>query len=128
SIGDDNSPILEYELAEITSNSLPDEFELGRTYTIDVAYVLPTQCHKFVAIDASREGNTGAKRREIYIAAVASYVQNSVCTQELGNSGTSTFTILIDESEDYKFYFWKGTGPADEPIYDEVTVPVVETI
>ncbi|MBT8318964.1 MAG: hypothetical protein KJP01_02420, partial [Gramella sp.] len=57
SIGDDNGPILEYELAEITGNSLPDEFELGRTYTIDVAYVLPTQCHNFVAIDASREGN-----------------------------------------------------------------------
>ena len=127
SISDDNGPILAYELAEITGNNLPDEFELGRTYTIEVAYVLPTQCHNFVAIDATREGNTGAQRREIYIAAVASYVEDSVCTQELGNSGTSTFTIFIDESEDYKFYFWIGNGPEDEPLYDEVTVPVTDT-
>ncbi|MUP43308.1 membrane lipoprotein lipid attachment site-containing protein [Christiangramia aestuarii] len=127
SINDDETPNIEYELAEITANDLPDEFEMGKTYTVTVTYLLPSQCNTFAGIDARRAGNTGPERRQIFIAAVSRFVNSTECdAQTSGNSGTSTFTITVDENEDYTFYFWTGTNAADEPLYDEVTVPVVD--
>lgn len=126
---DDDSPNIEFELAEITANDLPDQFELGKSYTITVTYVLPSQCNTFAGVDARREGSTGAARRQIYIAAFTQFQRGQDCNADIsGNSGTSTFTITIDESEDFTFYFWIGTDASDEPIYDEVTVPVVESV
>lgn len=126
-INDDNGPSIDFEAAEITENTLPDEFERGKNYTITVTYMLPSQCHSFAGIDARRASNTGDGRREIYVAAVSSFSINSNCDDSVeGSTGTSTFSIQIDESEDYKFYFWTGIDAADDPVYDEVTVPVVE--
>lgn len=127
SISDDNGPRINYEAAEITDNTLPEEFELGKNYTITITYKLPSQCHTFATIDARRAGNTGSSRREIYVAAISSFEANSNCDDSTdGSTGTSTFSIIIDENEDYKFYFWTGIDAADEPIFEEVTVPVVD--
>lgn len=128
SMNDDNAPITEFELAEITANDLPNEFEFGKSYTVTVTYILPSQCSTFAGIDARREGSDGDLRRQIYIAAVSSFINNSNCdASTTGNSGTSTFSITIDETEAFKFYFWTGTDAADKPIYEEVTVPVTQT-
>ena len=127
STNDDDGPTISYELAEITGNDLPDEFERGETYTVTLAYVLPSECSTFAGIDARREGNTNEKRRNIYVAAVSSFVDNGECNAETnGASGTSTFSFLIDDTEDFTFYFFTGFDDTDQAIYDEVTVPVVE--
>ncbi|WP_051199646.1 hypothetical protein [Christiangramia echinicola] len=127
SINDDNGPAAEYELATITGNDLPDSFELGKSYTITLDYDLPSQCHSFAALDARRGGSTGDEKRQIYAAVVSILSTNAQCNEDVaGNSGTTTFNILIDEPEDYKFYFWTGTDADDQPIYTEVTVPVTE--
>lgn len=127
SINDDDAPNIEYEPAEITGNDLPDQFELGKTYTVTVTYVLPSECNSFAGIQAQREGNAGADRRQIYIAAFSQVHSNSNCDDTMvGESGTGTFNITIDENEDFTFYFWTGTDASDQPIYDQVTVPVTE--
>ena len=127
SINDDDSPIIEYEIAAITGNDLPDTFEFGKSYTITLEYALPSQCHSFAALDAKRASNTGEERRQIYVAAVSAFISNAQCNEDVvGNTGSTTFNILIDETEDYKFYFWTGLDAAEEPVYTEVTVPVTE--
>ncbi len=126
SIGEDDIPEIKYELAEITANDLPDEFEYGKSYTVTVTYILPTPCSSFAGIDGRRGGTTGEERREIYLTAISSYQTNDNCNTTTGDTGTSTFSIFIDEMEPFKFYFWTDTDADNQPIYNEVTVPVVE--
>ncbi len=123
---DDDSQNVSYELAEIVANDLPDQFELGRVYEVTVTYILPSQCHDFVGLDARREGTSGDARRNIYVSAISLTEINNDCNSTIGgNQGTSKFSITIDEEEDYTFYFLVGENDG-EGEYDTVTVPVVE--
>ena len=127
SVESDEGPNVNYELAEITKNDLPEEFERGKSYSVNVEYTLPTECSTFAYLDARREGNISAERRNIYVAAISSTISNANCDGETeGETGVSSFSILIDEREDYKFYFWKGLDATNQPIYEEVIVPVIE--
>lgn len=122
---DDDATNTVYELAPITSNDLPEVFELGETYEVKVNYQLPSECHVFQTIDARREGNAPSERSKIYISIVTSRQEQQACTDVLGSEGSAKFMITIDEKEDYTFYFWTGVE-GDGPDYEEVTVPVVE--
>ena len=126
SIDDDNMPNISYELAEIVANDLPDELELGEVYEVTVTYVLPSTCHDFFGLDARREGAVGDERRNIFIAAVSTINEDENCdTTTGGETGTSKFSITIDEEEDYTFNFLIGENN-NEPIYQTVVVPVVD--
>lgn len=125
---DDDAPNTTFELAEITGNNLPDEFIFGDTYNVTVDYILPSECNTFSGISAQRGGNSGESRREIYVGAVTSFINSNNCDEETpGNEGSGSFPILIDETEEYTFYFWTGVDSSNEPVYTEVVVPVVET-
>lgn len=126
---DNDTTNTSYELAEITGNNLPDNFVLGETYSIEIDYVLPSECNTFAAVDARRAGSTNEERRQIYVGVVTT-VDNSVnCDPDIpGNEGSSNFSITIDEDEDYTFYFWTGTGANNQPVYTEVVVPVDEEV
>ena len=126
---DDDSPNTTFELAKITGNDLPDNFVFGESYTIKVNYVLPSECNSFSGIDARREGLSNSERREIYVNAVTAFNTNSGCNSSiLGGQGSSNFSITIDETEDYTFYFWTGLDNNDQPVYSEITVPVQERL
>lgn len=124
---DDDAPNINYELAQITGNNLPDEFVFNDTYSITIDYILPSECHNFAGIDARRAGNTSADRRKIYVGVVSTVEVGSECEENgSGDTGSTSFSILIDELEDYTFYFWTGVGTNNQPEYTEVVVPVVE--
>ena len=124
---DDDSQDVSYELAEIVANDLPDQFELGRVYEVTVTYILPSQCHDFLFLDAHREGISGEERRNIYVSAISTTELDNNCDTTIGGGGqgTAKFSITIDEEEDYTFYFLVGENNG-EGEYDTVTVPVVE--
>lgn len=127
SIDDDTTPT-SYELAEITGNNLPDSFVLGETYSIEIDYVLPSECNTFAQVDARRAGSTGEERRQIYIGVITTINTSPNCDPNVpGEEGSSNFSITIDENEAYTFYFWTGTGANNQPVYTEVIVPVNET-
>lgn len=126
---DDDTTNTSYELAEITGHNLPDNFVVGETYSIEIDYVLPSECNTFVAVDARRAGSTGPERRQIYIGAVSIVNTSSNCDPNVeGDEGSSNFSITIDEDEAYTFYFWTGIDANNQPIYTEVVVPVNEDV
>lgn len=126
SLGDD-APNTYYELAKIVDNDLPDEFVYGETYDVQVDYLLPTECNLFQALDARRGGNSPEDRRDIYISIVTSVVSEDGCDRNTpGGAGSSKFSITIDQTESYTFYFWTGVS-GNNPVYNEVTIPVVQT-
>lgn len=127
---EDDGPDIRYEYAEVISADLPESFEEGKTYRIDVTYLLPTACHNPAGIEGKRGGSSGDERRDIYIAGVASYDGNlEDCDEEADEEERTkegTFSITIDEDEAYTFYLWVGENTAGENQYTIVEVPVVD--
>lgn len=129
SVNDDSTNI-EYALAPITGNDLPDSFEVGETYQVTVDYQLPSECYTFTGLDARMKGRTTPDdRRTIYVAAI-SYTNpdDTSCDDTAeGDEGSSKFSILITEEGEYEFNFWIGEDENGDPEYQTVTVPVEET-
>lgn len=125
---DDDGPVYDQKLAKIVSIDLPESFERGDTYSIDVVYILPDGCHIPLGVSATRGGQTGDDRRKIYVAGVVSRERGTTgCnqpTQDLEVDGS--FSIRIDETEPYTFYLWTGVDAQGKAIYDVVEVPVTE--
>lgn len=124
---EDNNEDFYYELARVTNNDLPEQFEVGKTYQLTIGYILPSQCSSFAGIDARRAGNSGDQRREIYVAAIGRSRIGNECNDDVpGTPGSSRISILIDEEADYTFKFWIGEDASENPIYETVVVPVGE--
>jgi len=126
---DDDSANTTYELAEITGHDLPKNFVFGETYTVKINYILPSQCNNFALIDARTGGSINPEKREIYVGIVTSLNNSSNCDATvIGEDGSKTFSITIDETEAYTFYFWTGLDEDDQPIYTEIIIPVEEAL
>jgi len=126
---DDDGPTILSTFAEVTENDLPAFFEQGKTYVVEVSYALPDACHQPVGLHLTRGGDIGDDRRAIYVAGVATYnADTQECALEPETPAdlieTTQFTIRIDESEPYTFYFWTGLDSTGENIFDTVEVPV----
>ena len=126
---EDDGPVVLSEFAEVTEIDVPESFEEGETYEIDVTYLLPTACHQPAGIKAERGSLTGDERRDIYIAGVATYSSDLVeCDEEEENlEQSSSFSITIDESDPYTFYLRTGVDVDNKPVFDTIEVPVTET-
>lgn len=121
-----DEPGLVPELAEVTAVDLPDFFEEGKSYTIDVTYLLPTACHVAQGINANRGSAYGSGRRKIYVAGVAaSQFGTTQCDEESDElEKESFFRLGIDEDMPYTFFLWKGKDEDGKDIYTEIEVPV----
>lgn len=128
SIDDDGYNIVT-NYAEVSANDLPGYFEKGKTYEVEVDYLLPNLCHQGVGLQVNREAQAGEKRRNIYIAGLASFdTEKGECTLEPNEDSdlieTAKFTITIEEEEPYTFNFWVGVDMDGESIFETVVVPV----
>lgn len=126
---EDDGPNIVSVFAEVTENDLPDFFEKGEVYTVEVSYLLPDLCHQPVGLHLSRGDNFGDERRDIYVGGVVTYTAGQAeCSMEPEDPSelveTTEFTIKIDESEPYTFYFWTGVDSTGENIFETVEVPV----
>ena len=129
---DDDGPRTLLVAAEVTNIDVPEFFEAGKTYDIDVTYLLPNACHAAAGIKAQRESNSNGEEeyRKIYITGVSSYDANlTECDKEVEEDALkmqSTFKISFaaDEDKPYTFYLWAGLDENDESIFTEVVVPV----
>lgn len=126
---EDDGPTILSTFAEVSENDLPAFFEQGKTYVVEVSYLLPDACHQPVGLHLSRGSDFGDERRDIYVAGVVSYNVDTVeCTLEPETPAdlieTTQFTINVDEAEPYTFYFWTGVDSTGESIFETVEVPV----
>lgn len=116
------------QLAEVTSIDVPDHFERGKSYTIEVSYLLPTACHIPQGLSATREAAYGSGRRKIFVAGIAAYEFGAPeCDKESTDlEKTGSFSLLIDEDMSYTFFLWTGLDSTGENIYTEIEVPVID--
>lgn len=126
---EDDGPNTNYRLAEVTDADLPEEFEMGKTYEIEVTYRLPDACHLAAGLEARRGDQTGEGRRKIFVAGVASYDANvTECDQDADEEDLlkkEKFSIRIDEQDPYTFLLWTSYNANMESQYDTIAVPVV---
>lgn len=125
---EDDGPTTVNVLAEVVDADLPETFEMGETYEIDITYLLPDACHLPMGLQASRGAMNGDARRDIYIAGVASRKadQNECTLEDEDLEEVEELTIRIDEDEAYTFYLWTGFDEDDESVYTKIVVPVEE--
>ncbi len=113
------------QYAVVSAIDLPEFFELGEIYEIEVTYLLPSGCHSAAGIDAHRM-NELAEQWDIFVAGVSTYDANAgECTRANTNpERTGMFTLRVDEDITYIFHLWTGTDINNQPVYTIVEVPV----
>ncbi len=118
SLEDDGESIMQ-NLAPVQSVDLPDSFELGQTYNIEITYRRPTSCHTYSGLDVARNENI------ITIGIVNSYSSTSSNCVETGNLEARVTINFVAEREDfYIFKFWQGKDSAGHDMFLIVEVPV----
>lgn len=124
----DDGPTIMSTYAEVIHAELPDYFEKGETYEINVTYILPSACHEDAGMEARRGARMGSERRNIFIVGYASYDPSlSECTEEEEDlEREKEFSITIDEEEPYTFFLWTGNDVDGDHIFTEIEVPVGE--
>lgn len=129
---DDDGPKTLLTPAEVSEIDVPDYFENGKTYEIDIVYLLPDACHNAAGINVQRGSNSNGEKewRDIYVTGVASYDSNlSECNKdatntELEKDGSFKITIPMNDEQSYTFYLWTGVDTDNKNIYTEVVVPI----
>lgn len=114
------------EYVEVSDIDLPEFFEFGEIYNIEVTYILPTACHAGAGIEAYLMNENASDRWEIFIAGVTTYDANAgECTGNNTNpERKDTFSLRIDEEGIYEFHLWTGMDSNNQPVYTIIEVPV----
>jgi len=128
---DDDGPHVNYAFAEITEADLPDFFETGEVYELDITYELPNACHTFATFDFNEYADEeNDSTYVIEIAAITSYDVNlTECDEEGELSQTKSIPEISISSEDYNNYQFKFLTGVDENEDGEfliIDVPVGE--
>ncbi|WP_117880122.1 hypothetical protein [Aureibaculum luteum] len=118
SLNDDNDTNLVLKTLPIKSYVVPDEFELGMSYTIKVEYDLPDACHSFYDLYYKQVDTT----REIAIVSIVD--ENDQCT-DVPVTMEYEFVVNVEQSEDYTFRFWKGEDSDGNDTFEDVVVPLI---
>lgn len=128
---DDDGPNVNYAFAEITEADLPDFFETGEVYELDITYELPNACHTFATFDFNEYADEeNDSTYVIEIAAITSYDANlTECDEEGELSQTKSIREISISSENYNNYQFKFLTGVDENGEGEfliIDVPVGE--
>lgn len=127
---EDEGPGFIQVYAEVSGADLPESFERGKVYDIEVTYLLPNACHVGLGLYANRGGFEGSSRRDIYVAGVASGpATEAECTEEEEELEIEdSFSIRIDENEPFTFYLWEGVDENQKNVYTRIVVPVIDPL
>ena len=125
---EDDGPDTVQVWAEVVDADLPESFEQGEIYDIDITYLLPDACHTPLGVRAYTGGDHGSVSRDIYVAGFASRPagQDECSTEGEDLEKTSSFKLRIDDDEPYTFYLWTGVDEDEENVYTKIIVPVEE--
>jgi hypothetical protein len=106
----------------IESVVIPEQFEFGQVYPIDVTYLRPTNCHLFNTFFVENNGD------ETTVILVNTVYENANCESltEDNNETQASFNFQVNEMNTQIFKFWQGKDDNGSDLYLVVEVPVVE--
>lgn len=123
SIEDDNQQPKMDVWVPIQSVEMPDNFEKGKSFSVDLIYERPTRCHVFSGINKELVGSN-----ELFFGVINSYdPTNPNCHEEEGLTGDIGFSIDLGKEEFYIFNFWQGVDENDEPVFLTIEVPASDS-
>ncbi|QED38512.1 hypothetical protein FK178_12650 [Antarcticibacterium arcticum] len=118
---EDDSDNIMQNLAPVLSVDLPDSFEFGQSYNIEIIYKRPTNCHTFSGLDVARNANV------IVIGVVTSYSTGNTNCVDSGNlEASATINFVAERDDFYIFKFWQGKNAAGRDEFLTVEVPVTQ--
>ncbi|WP_047549451.1 hypothetical protein [Psychroserpens sp. Hel_I_66] len=119
----DNDAINFYnEALPIESVNVPETFQFGQVYQIDVTYFRPTGCHIFNNFLVENDDN------ETTIVLLNTVYLNSDCQTFEANSNQTeaSFNFQVNNIGTHVFKFWQGKDDNGSDVYLIVEVPVEE--
>ncbi|SHH08032.1 hypothetical protein [Flagellimonas flava] len=117
----DDGQNFHFTTLSIVDVTLPESFELNKTYDIEVTYVRPDACTFFEGFEVTRTGQTD--RDVVVIGSV--FTDEQACAQVI-QEVSATFEFQVIYSGEYHFRFFSGRDTNDNANFLEFTVPVVE--
>ncbi|HDZ14761.1 hypothetical protein LCGC14_1289460 [marine sediment metagenome] len=118
---DDDRTNFEYTTLETLSASLPDTFDLGRVYTIDVKLLRPDECTFAETFDVRRDFNDTLNIRTV--AAIGIKLDQEDCAIA-NDSVQDAFQFEVLYTKPYVFKFYSGEDASGEAKFLEIEVPV----
>jgi hypothetical protein len=107
-----------YEILPVATYSVPDTFDLGKTYEIKMKYLRPSTCYNYSGIYFDKYFNT----RTIAIQNLV--VEDPNCKPLVNDSINASFNFFVTSKETYTFKFYKGEDANGKDLFDEVEIPV----
>lgn len=117
---DDDSPNFYFAALNTVEADVPEFFELGKTYDIEVTYERPNGCTFFEGFDVTRTDQTD---RDVVVIGSVLVDEEAACTQEV-TEVVATLKFHVIYTGEYHFRFYAGEDENEKPIYLEYTVPV----
>lgn len=115
---DDNGINVEFQKLQIVEAELPESFDFGNTYEIQVTFVRPDGCTYFQGFDVYPTDTTVRE-----VVAVGARYADQACTQEIVEV-TDRFLFKVIHDQTYTFRFYTGDDAEGNPEFIETQVPV----
>lgn len=117
---DDDSPNFYFAALNAVEVDVPESFEFGKTYDIEVTYQRPNSCTFFEGFDVTKTDETD---RDVVVIGSVLTDEDTACTQEV-TEVVATLKFSVIYTGEYHFRFYAGEDEDENPIYLEYTVPV----
>lgn len=118
---DDESPNFYFTALNVVEADVPESFEFGQTYDINVTYLRPNGCTYFEGFDVTKPAET---TRDIVVIGSVLTDNDVACTQAV-EEVVATLKFNVIYTSDYTFRFFAGKDGNGNDTYVEYTVPVV---
>lgn len=118
---DDDQTNFKYATLETVSANLPDTFELGRVYNIDVKLLRPDECTFSETFDVKRDFTDSTNIRTV--AAIGIVIDEPECAKA-NDEIQDAFQFEVLYTKPYVFRFYSGTDESGEAKFLEIEVPV----
>ncbi len=118
---DDDSTNFHYATLKTVSAVLPDTFELGRVYNIDVKLLRPDECTYSETFKVDRDFTDSTNIR--IVSAVGIVLDEEDCPVA-NDEIQDTFRFEVLYTEPYIFRFYTGDDESGEAEFLEIEVPV----
>ncbi|WP_127136117.1 hypothetical protein [Flagellimonas oceanensis] len=118
---DDDSPNFYFTALTTVEVDMPESFEYGETYDIEVTYLRPNNCTFFEGFDVTDTAETG---RDVVVIGSVLTDEDRACTEAV-EEVVANLRFKVIYKDDYTFRFYAGNDADDNATYLEYTVPLV---